>query len=83
MSHRSALSFLELEWRLAKRKEPRHTQIDLRWRMVYQARVQEKTYREIAANLNVDHSTVCRTVTLMKLVMLILGNTHQMLALQG
>ena len=37
---------------------------DLRWRMVYQARVQEKTYREIAANLNVDHSTVCRTVAL-------------------
>ena len=37
---------------------------DLRWRMVYQARVQEKTYREIAANLNVDQSTVCRTVAL-------------------
>jgi len=26
--------------------------------------VQEKTYREIAANLNVDQSTVCRTVAL-------------------
>ena len=32
--------------------------------MVYQARVHEKTYRKIAANLNVDQSTVCRTVTL-------------------
>ena len=37
---------------------------DLRWRMVYQARVQEKTYREIAADLNEDHSTIRRTVAL-------------------
>ena len=56
---------------------------DLRWRMVYQARVQEKTYREIAANLNVDQSTVCRTVALMKLVVLVLRNTHQIWALQS
>ena len=37
---------------------------DLRWRMVYQARVVGKTYREIGECLNVDASTVCRTVTL-------------------
>ena len=37
---------------------------DLRWRMVYQALVLEKTSREIAQNLNVDQSTVSRTVKL-------------------
>ena len=36
---------------------------DLRWRMVYQALVLNKS-REIAQNLNVDQSTVSRTVKL-------------------
>ena len=35
---------------------------DLRWRMVYQSSVQGLTLREIASNLNVDHSTVCRVL---------------------
>lgn len=35
---------------------------DLRWRMVYQRTALGLTYREIAANLCVDFSTVCRTV---------------------
>ena len=33
---------------------------DLRWCMVYQSCVQGLTLREIACNLNVDHSTVRR-----------------------
>lgn len=37
---------------------------DLRWRMVYQAMVLNKASREIAKNLNVDQSTVSRTVKL-------------------
>ena len=37
---------------------------DLRWRMVYQAKVLSKSYREIGECLNVDSSTVCRTVAL-------------------
>ena len=37
---------------------------DLRWRMVYQALVLSKSSREIAQNLNVDQSTVSRTVKL-------------------
>lgn len=37
---------------------------DLRWRMVWQARVLQKSYKEIADNLNVDKSTVSRTVAL-------------------
>ena len=35
---------------------------DLRWCMVYQSCVQGLTLREIASNLNVDHSTVCRVL---------------------
>ncbi len=37
---------------------------DLRWRMIYQAKALGKSYREIAANLNVDAATVCRTVAI-------------------
>lgn len=37
---------------------------DLRWRMVHQRCFLGLSYREIAENLNVDHSTVCRTVKL-------------------
>ena len=37
---------------------------DLRWRIVYQSLVLEKSSREIAKNLNVDQSTVSRTVRL-------------------
>ena len=35
---------------------------DLRWRMVYQHEVLGLSYRKIAGNLNVDHSTVNRVV---------------------
>ena len=47
--------------------ENRRTQAyssDLRWRMIYQALVLNKSSREIAQNLNVDQSTVSRTVKL-------------------
>ena len=37
---------------------------DLRWRMVWQREVLDLKYEEIAKNLNVDASTVCRTVQL-------------------
>ena len=37
---------------------------DLRRRMVYQKIVLEKSYREIPESLNVDPSTVCRTIAL-------------------
>ena len=37
---------------------------DLRWRMVYQRFSLSLTYAEIGTNLNVDPSTVCRTVQL-------------------
>ncbi len=37
---------------------------DLRWRMIYQAMVLNKTYREVGECLNVDPSTVCRVVSL-------------------
>ena len=37
---------------------------DLRWRMVYQREALGYTYQRIAANLNVDTSTVWRTVQL-------------------
>ncbi len=36
---------------------------DLRWRMVYQAKVCNKTYREVGECLNVNASTVCRMVS--------------------
>lgn len=35
---------------------------DLRWRMIYQCEALGETYQKIATNLNVDISTVCRTV---------------------
>lgn len=35
---------------------------DLRWRMVYQHEVLGLSYRKIARNLNVDHSTVNRVL---------------------
>ncbi len=35
---------------------------DLHWRVVYQRYGLELSYREIPKNLNVDHSTVCRTI---------------------
>ena len=35
---------------------------DIRWRMVYQRLMSGLTYEQIAANLNVDPSTVWRTV---------------------
>ena len=47
--------------------EPRRTSAysnDLRWRMVYMVEMQHKSYREVAENLAVDPSTVCRTVSL-------------------
>ena len=37
---------------------------DLRWRMVYQREALGYTYQRIAANLNVDTSTVWRTLQL-------------------
>ena len=37
---------------------------DLRWRMVYMVEMKHKPYREVAENLAVDPSTVCRTVNL-------------------
>lgn len=37
---------------------------DLRWRMVYQRCILDLPYAEVARNLNVDPSTVCRTVKL-------------------
>lgn len=37
---------------------------DLRWRIVYQVKCLDKTYREVGENLNVDTSTVCRIITL-------------------
>ena len=37
---------------------------DLRWRMIYQYYSLHKTYQQIAESLNVDKSTVSRTVTL-------------------
>ena len=39
-------------------------QDDLRWRMVYQREALGCTYQRIAENLNVDTSTVWRTVQL-------------------
>lgn len=47
--------------------ERRRTQAyapDLRWRMIYQVCLLKKTSREVARNLNVDQSTVSRTVKL-------------------
>jgi len=35
---------------------------DIRWRIVHQVIGLEKTYRDVAINLNVDPSTVQRTV---------------------
>ena len=37
---------------------------DLRWRMVYQYYSLQKNYQQIAESLNVDKSTVSRTITL-------------------
>ena len=37
---------------------------DLRWRIIWQREVLDLKYEEIAKNLNVDASTVCRTVQL-------------------
>ena len=45
--------------------EPRRTSAyseDLRWRMVWQKEVLGLSYQEIGSHLNVDPSTVCRTV---------------------
>lgn len=39
---------------------------DLRWRMVYQTEALGKAYHEVACNLNVDASTVCRTLATFK-----------------
>ena len=47
--------------------ENKHTQAyseDLRWHMVYQTKVVDKSYREIGESSNVDPSTVCRTIAL-------------------
>ena len=47
--------------------EPKKTKAysdGIRWRMLYQAKVLGKTYSEIASNLTVDASTVCRIVSL-------------------
>ena len=47
--------------------DPRRTKAylsDLRWRMVHQRCMLGLPYRKIAENLNVDYSTVCRTVKL-------------------
>lgn len=47
--------------------EPKRTKAyseDIRWRMVYQVKFLGKAYSEIASNLNVDASTVCRIVSL-------------------
>ena len=49
---------------LCENKRTKGYSADMRWRMVYQAKVLEKTYREIAESLNVDKSTVSRTVAL-------------------
>ena len=43
-------------------KQTKAYESDLRWCMVYQSCVQGLTLREIASNLNVDHSTVCRVL---------------------
>ena len=37
---------------------------DIRWRMVYQTKVLERSYCEVARNLNVDVSTMSTTVAL-------------------
>ena len=37
---------------------------DLRWHMVYQCEALNLTYDTVAANLNVDPSTMCRTIQL-------------------
>lgn len=47
--------------------EPKRTSAyseDLRWRVVYQRYGLERSYREIASNLNIDVSTVSRTIEL-------------------
>ena len=47
--------------------EPKRTKAyseDIKWRMVYLVKFLGKAYNEIASNLNVDASTVCRTVSL-------------------
>ena len=49
--------------------EPRHCSAysdDLRWRMVYQYEALNLTCDTVAANLNVDPSTVCRTLQLFR-----------------
>ena len=47
--------------------EPRRTVAygdDLRWRIVYQRYSLQLSHHKIAMNLNVDQSTVCRTIAL-------------------
>ena len=39
---------------------------DIRWRMIYQKCSLGLTYAQIATNMNVDPSTVCRTVQLLE-----------------
>ena len=54
-------------WAMATSCEPKRCSAysdDLRWRMVYQRTALGLSYREIAANLCVDVSTVCRIVQL-------------------
>ena len=45
-----------------ERKRTKAYESDLRWRMVYQRSILGLTLREVASNLNVDHSTVCRVL---------------------
>lgn len=46
---------------------------ELRWRIIYQCYGLGLTYRHIATNLNVDVSTVCRTIQRFKVT----GNVHK------
>ena len=47
-----------------ERQRTRAYDEDLRWRMVYQVKGLDKTFREVAETLNVDTSTVCRIIAL-------------------
>ena len=56
---KNALQIMSCEGRRTKAYDN-----DLRWRMVYQVKVQNLRHREFARNLCVDQSTVSRTVAL-------------------
>ena len=51
-------------WRLVSHARSSAYSEDLRWRMVWQSEPLGCSYNTIAQNLNVDKSTVCRTILL-------------------